>query len=192
MCRNRLIMSETKDKIVELADRLVRTKGFNAFSYKDISVPLDIKNAAIHYHFPAKADLGVEVVDQEIAKFHMQTGRWKNLPENEQLKKLTEVFRRHSREGNICLMGSLAPDYETLEPAMQAKVQEMAGDILSWLTQCLEQGRKKKLIHFKGDAYARALIIISNLQASLLLSRVMGPSAFRVIAEQLMDDLCHK
>lgn len=192
MCRKRQIMSETKDKIVALADHLVRTKGFNAFSYKDISAPLEIKNAAIHYHFPAKTDLGVEVVDQEIAKFHMQTNRWKNLPENEQLKKLTEVFRRHSREGNICLMGSLAPDFVTLEPAMQAKVQEMAGDIVSWLTQCLEQGRKKKLIHFKGAANARALIIISNLQASLLLSRVMGPSAFRLIAEQLMDDLCHK
>lgn len=185
-------MSETKDKIVALADRLVRTKGFNAFSYKDISGPLEIKNAAVHYHFPAKADLGVEIVDQDITKFITQTTRWKNLPEEEQLVKLTEVFRRHSKEGRICLMGSLAPDFDTLEPAMQAKVQEMGSGILSWLTNCLEAGRKKKRIHFKGAANTRALIIISNLQASLLLSRVMGPSAFRDIAEQLMDDLCHK
>ncbi|MEZ2443083.1 TetR/AcrR family transcriptional regulator [Chitinophaga sp. RCC_12] len=185
-------MSETKDKIVALADRLVRTKGFNAFSYKDISGPLEIKNAAVHYHFPAKADLGVEIVDQDIAKFIAQTNKWKSLPEEEQLVKLTEVFRRHSKEGNICLMGSLAPDFETLEPAMQAKVQEMASGILAWLTRCLEEGRKKKRIHFKGAANTRALIIISNLQASLLLSRVMGPSAFRHIAEQLLDDLRHK
>jgi len=185
-------MSATRDKIVAMADRLVRTQGFNAFSYKDIAAPLDIKNAAIHYHFPAKADLGVEVVEQEIEKFHSQTRQWKKLPEEEQLVKLTGVFRKYSNEGNICLMGSLAPDFKTLAPAMQTKVQEMGNAIIDWLTQCLEQGRKKDRLHFKGTAHTRALLIISNLQASLLLSRVMGPSAFRHIAEQLLDDLQQK
>ncbi|WP_177192240.1 TetR/AcrR family transcriptional regulator [Chitinophaga arvensicola] len=185
-------MSETRDKIVAMADRLVRTQGFNAFSYKDIAAPLEIKNAAVHYHFPAKADLGIEVVEQEIEKFRSQTSRWKKLPEDEQVVKLTEVFRRHSQEGNICLMGSLAPDFRTLSPAMQAKVLEMANAIIDWLTQCLEQGRKQGRLHFKGTAHTRALIIISNLQASLLLSRVIGSSAIRDITEQLLADLRQK
>lgn len=185
-------MSATKDKIVSMADRLVRTKGFNAFSYKDIAAPLAIKNAAVHYHFPAKSDLGVEVIDQEIAQFNHSTGKWKQLPENEQLGKLVEVFRKHNKQGNICLMGSLSTDFETFSPAMQAKVQEMADGIVSWLTNCLEQGRKNKCIHFKGPAAARALIIMSNLQSSLLLSRVMGPAAFRSITDQLLEDLCQK
>ena len=175
-----------------MADRLVRTKGFNAFSYRDISDPLEIKNAAVHYYFPAKTDLGVEVIDQEIVKFHRSTEKWKKLPENEQLARLFEVFRKYNREGNICLMGSLATDFETLAPPMQAKVQEMGNSILSWLTACLERGRKNKCLHFKGAAAARALIIMSNLQASLLLSRVMGPSAFQRIARQLLEDLCQK
>lgn len=185
-------MAGTKDKIVSMADRLVRTKGFNAFSYKDISAPLDIKNAAVHYHFPAKADLGIEVVAHEIALFTGNIGKWVNLPEDEQLSQLFNVFRRYNSEGNICLMGSLATDFETLSPDMQAKVQEMGSIILQWLTNCLEQGRKNKRLHFKGDADARALIIISNLQSSLLLSRVMGPSAFHRIADQLLEDLCQK
>lgn len=187
-----IYMSETKDKIISMADRLVRTKGFNAFSYKDIAAPLDIKNAAVHYHFPAKSDLGVEVIDQEIEKFNSFTVKWKQLPENEQLAKLVDVFRKHNNQGNICLMGSLATDFETFSPAMQAKVQEMADGIVSWLTNCLEQGRKNKCIHFKGPAQARALIIMSNLQSSLLLSRVMGPAAFRSITDQLLEDLCQK
>jgi len=185
-------MSETKGKIVAMADRLVRTKGFNAFSYKDIADPLNIRNAAVHYHFPAKTDLGVEVIEQEIEKFNSSTAKWKHLPEDEQLAKLVDVFRKHNGQGNICLMGSLATDFETFSPAMQTKVQEMADGIVSWLTNCLERGRKNKRLHFKGAADARALIIMSNLQSSLLLSRVMGPSAFRRIADQLMEDLCQK
>ena len=49
------ISMETKDKIRNLAEELIRTKGYNAFSYADLSAPLQIKNAAIHYHFPSNA-----------------------------------------------------------------------------------------------------------------------------------------
>ncbi|CAL1519641.1 TetR/AcrR family transcriptional regulator [Chitinophaga sp. MM2321] len=182
-------MSETKEKIVAMADQLIRVKGFNAFSYKDISDPLSVKNAAIHYHFPVKADLGISVIDKELEKFAAHTHRWKNLPEDEQLVKLFDVFRKHSQAHNICLMGSLAPDYGTLSPDMQQKVQEMATGILTWLTHCLEQGRRKKLLHFKGDAGDRALLVISNLQASLLLSRVLGGGICNRITKRLLEDL---
>lgn len=182
-------MSETKEKIVSLADKLIREKGFNAFSYKDISEPLQVKNAAVHYHFPSKMDLGIEVVEQELRLLSLNAEKWKKLPEDEQLQKFFGVFRKHCNNGNVCLMGSLAPDYETLPPAMREKVHEMASVIVEWMTNCLEQGRKHKRIHFKGSAGDRALLVISNLQSSLLLSRVLGPSAFTRISRQLLEDL---
>ncbi|RBL91964.1 TetR/AcrR family transcriptional regulator [Chitinophaga flava] len=183
-------MSETKDKIVSLADKLIRVKGFNAFSYKDISDPLEMKNAAIHYHFPSKADLGIAVVDDEMERFSRNTTGWSKLPEDKQLANLFDVFRRHCHAGNVCLMGSLAPDYETLTPAMQTKIQAMADAIVEWVSHLLEQGRKNKRFHFKGTARDRALLVISNLQSSLLLSRVMGPETFDRISHQLLEDLC--
>lgn len=182
-------MSDTKDKIISLADKLIRVKGFNAFSYKDIADPLQVKNAAVHYHFPAKADLGIGVLDKEMQSFTANTEKWKKLPADEQLAKLFEVFRRHCRAGNVCLMGSLAPDYETLAPDMQEKVWQMAQDIVTWVTACLEQGRKDKRFHFKGDAGDRALMVISNLQSSLLMARVMGAAVFDKISHQLLEDL---
>lgn len=172
-----------------MADKLIREKGFNAFSYKDISEPLQVKNAAIHYHFPSKMDLGIEVVEQEIRSLALNTEKWKKLPEDEQLAKFCNVFRRHCNNGNVCLMGSLAPDYETLSPEMREKVHEMAAAIVEWVTGCLEQGRKHKRFHFKGSAEDRALLVISNLQSSLLLSRVLGPAAFHRISRQLLADL---
>lgn len=182
-------MSATREKIIALADGLVRTKGFNAFSYKDLSEPLEIKNAAVHYHFPAKADLGIGVIDQEIDQFMVQTARWRDLPEDKQLVKLFEVFGNHCKKGNICLMGSLAPDYETLPAPMQEKVQTMGNNILEWLRDCLMKGRKHKHFHFDGAPYDRALLIITNLQSSLILSRVLGTQVFDRISKQLMQDL---
>jgi AcrR family transcriptional regulator len=182
-------MSDTKDKIVALADHLVRTKGFNAFSYKDIADPMDIKNAAIHYHFPAKADLGISVIDHEIEKFRENAEKWRKLPEDKQLSKLVDVFHRCGNHGFICLMGSLAPDFETFTDPMKTKVQEMGNDILNWLTALLESGREKKLFHFEGEAYDRALILITNLQSSLILSRVLGPSVFNRVSNRIIKDL---
>ncbi len=182
-------MSETKEKIVSLADQLIRIRGFNAFSYKDIAEPLDMKNAAVHYHFPAKADLGIGVIQQERNKFNTAIAKWKKLPEQEQLQHLIQVFRKHCHAGNICLMGSLSPDYNTLAPAMQQEVQGMAEDILHWLSHTLENGRKHKQLHFKGKATDRALMIMTNLQASLLMSRVLGPEIFTRISHQLLEDL---
>lgn len=180
---------ETKERIIELADKLIRTKGFNAFSYANIARPLRIKNAAIHYYFPCKTDLGISVIDRDIDKMLASVDEWKDLPEDEQLKKLAAIFRKRSEDGLICLMGALSPDYDTLPNAMQKKVTEMSFTIVHWVANCLGEGRKKKLFRFEGRAYDRALAVVSNLLSSLLLSRVLGKSTFRKMNSLLMEDL---
>lgn len=184
-----LVMQDTKERIIDLAARLIKTRGFNAFSYKDIADPLEIKNAAIHYYFPSKADLGIAVVEQEMEKMALNKLKWATLPEDKQLQLLFERFSRKSLQGFICLMGSLSPDFETLPAPMQERVKQMSEGILQWTALCLENGRKRQLFHFEGDAYNRALLVISDLLASLLLSRVMGKEVFEKMRKQLLIDL---
>ena len=62
-------MSVTREKILELGENLIRTKGYNAFSYQDISTELGIKNAAVHYYFPSKENLGTSIVKTNIQRF---------------------------------------------------------------------------------------------------------------------------
>jgi TetR/AcrR family transcriptional repressor of nem operon len=45
---------DTKKRILDMAEDLLLTRGFNAFSYQHISSELGMKNAAIHYHYPKK------------------------------------------------------------------------------------------------------------------------------------------
>ena len=52
-------MNDTRNEIIRLGSELIRSIGYNSFSYADISKALNIKNAAIHYYFPSKSDLGV-------------------------------------------------------------------------------------------------------------------------------------
>src|SRR5947209_18275602 len=61
--------SETAEQILDLAETLIQTRGYSAFSYQDIAASLGIRKASIHYHFPSKTDLGGGVVDRYIDRF---------------------------------------------------------------------------------------------------------------------------
>ena len=50
-------MSETRTKILDVADDLVQRIGLNAMSYKHISDAVGIRKASIHHHFSKKEDL---------------------------------------------------------------------------------------------------------------------------------------
>src|SRR5271168_5491364 len=44
--------------ILDVAERLAQTRGYNGFSYADIAAELGVTKASLHYHFPSKAELG--------------------------------------------------------------------------------------------------------------------------------------
>jgi TetR/AcrR family transcriptional repressor of nem operon len=54
----------TSQQILDIAQRLVQTRGFNAFSYADIANELSVSKASLHYHFASKAKLGVRLIER--------------------------------------------------------------------------------------------------------------------------------
>jgi len=50
--------SEAAKAILDVAEQLAQTKGYNGFSYADIAAQLGLTKASLHYHFPSKAELG--------------------------------------------------------------------------------------------------------------------------------------
>ncbi|WP_431209766.1 TetR/AcrR family transcriptional regulator [Puia sp. P3] len=182
-------MKETKEHIIELADELIRKRGFNAFSYSDIAGPLAVRNAAIHYYFPSKSDLGEAVIDQELQRVDEYRRKSERLGGEEQPKLLVGVFRRNNKLRLICLMGSLTPDYDTFEEPMRQKVKEMCTGILDWLGEALERAREEGGLQFEGSAGDRALLVVSTLLSSLLLSRVLGANIFEQMLDQLLRDM---
>ena len=60
---------ETKEKILEAAERRVRKAGFTEMSFRDLAADVGIKSASVHYHFPTKADLGEALVERYTRQF---------------------------------------------------------------------------------------------------------------------------
>src|SRR6202050_347440 len=50
--------------ILDVAEQLAQTQGYNGFSYADIASQLGVTKASLHYHFPSKAELGRALIER--------------------------------------------------------------------------------------------------------------------------------
>lgn len=184
--------SDTRTAILDIAEELVQVRGFNAFSYGDVSSELDITNAALHYHFPGKAELGLALITRYSERFMTSL---RSIEESDdaspvgRLHAYTELYQSVLETGRMCLCGMLAAEYQTLPEALQGAVVEFFDANHVWLTSLLEAGRADGTIHFAGHARDAAELIVGTLEGALLVARTYGDARrFTAVCDQLLAE----
>src|SRR5262245_26646459 len=118
--------SDTAEQILDLAETLIQTRGFSAFSYQDIADSLGIRKASIHYHFPSKTDLGIAVVDRYVARFDAELGAIagdQSQPSMAMLDFYVEPYVGYAKTPDrVCLCGALAGEILALPPELRSRV----------------------------------------------------------------------
>ena len=184
--------TDTREKILDEAERLLGSRGYSGFSYHDISEPLGIRNAAVHYHFPTKADLGVAVIERyrsllRCAEEEFGAGR---ATPRDLLEGYIQFFARDDCETQtLCPMGVLTSDYFNLPEAMLETGRHLEKEVSAWLVGILESGRDSGDFRFGGPAEEKALLVMATLQGARQLARMIGHDAMRSIVDQLRDEL---
>lgn len=179
----------TREKIVELADDLIRDRGINAFSFSDISEEMGIKNASVHYHFPTKSSLCLEVIERQRLALEALISSSEKLPASDRLEAYLSIYDRSRESERVCLVGSLAPDLHTVNDEIKQALSVVATRILEWVTGILEDGRASGVFTFRGQARSRALLVVTNMLASLQLTRLTGADDFNIIKQSIINDL---
>lgn len=183
-------MRDTKTEIISIAERLIRTRGYNGFSYKDISSALGIKNAAIHYHFPSKTDLGLAVIRHNRTGFERDFIHSPRIEtEMEKLQKFFGIYQRSQKNGLVCIMGALGASYDSLPEAMQTELSGASLDIRSWLRAILAEGLQNGQFSFSGPVDHKADAIISSLLASLVMEKVSGEDILGHIIQSIQNEI---
>jgi AcrR family transcriptional regulator len=184
-------MSDTRERILDTAESLARSRGFNGFSYRDVAQPLGIRNAAIHYHFPTKADLGVALVRRYRDLLHRQTGPFMTQGGDPvpQLEGLIALYRRDARAESMCPVASVAADFFTLPEPMRQEAQTLAREMIVWMTRVMEVGRETNALRYEGAPQEKALEVLSALNGATQLARLTGLETLDTAAAQLRRDL---
>jgi TetR/AcrR family transcriptional repressor of nem operon len=183
---------DTADRMLDVAERLVQTVGFNGFSYADIAAELEITKASLHYHFATKAALGAKLVSRYHENFVAALERIRRAPSDvpHKLRDYTALYSGVLRKNRMCLCGMLASDFATLPKPMQKGVREFFDANESWLAAILEEGRAAKTLAYAGPAAVIAQMIVSSLEGAMMVARSFNDVArFDTAATRLLDGL---
>ena len=167
--------SETAEQILDLAETLIQTRGYSAFSYQDIADSLGIRKASIHYHFPSKADLGVAVVDRYIVRFGEALSSIADDQSQSSMSMLDFYAQPYlqfaSTPDRVCLSGALAGEMMALPPKVRERVDHFFRTHQAWLTKILERGVARGEFELPAPAPKVARFVFGALQGALLVKR---------------------
>ena len=184
--------TNTKRAIMDLAESFIQEKGFNGFSSAHIAQVLEVKNAAIHYHFPSKEKLACAVIQRYRDRFQLwiNNSRIKNLSPQEKLDWFFSIYTdTRADNGKVCLAGSLETEFNSLPASLREQTEALTRELLTWLQATLQEGREAAIFHFSGDPASKAALILSSLQGALQMARALGTDKFRAVVQQHKADL---
>jgi TetR/AcrR family transcriptional repressor of nem operon len=180
------------ERILDVAEQLAQTRGFNGFSYADIAGKLSVTKASLHYHFPSKADLGRALIVRYQVVFGgaLEQIGTESQSAREKLKRYVALYDNVMRNDRMCLCGMFAAEYATLPEPMQGELRRFFDSNEVWLSGVLQQGREAGELYFAEEAHERARVFVGALEGAMLIARsYRDDRRFRAVAEYLLSDL---
>lgn len=167
--------ADNRSKVMQTALHLAQTRGFNAFSYRDLSLEVGIKTSSIHYHFPTKDDLGVALIQEYTSAMMTTLAQIKasEVSHIEQFRAFVAVFDSTAATGNkLCLAGMFGSAVETLSPELKAAVLHFFKVVEDWLSALLQAGLDAKAFAFAMSPNQVAAMVLAALEGVLMSARL--------------------
>lgn len=184
----------TAEEILRCARRLIAIGGYDSFSYSDISKAVGIRNASIHHHFPAKADLVRVMVaeyrkeaNEGIAKLERHVSS-----PIEQLRSYLAYWESCISDGSapICVCALLSTQIPALPEDVALEVRAHFRSLSAWLASVLERGAAQGLITLNRTAKEEAELFMATVHGAMLSARAYGDAqVFGLITGQLRTRL---
>jgi TetR/AcrR family transcriptional regulator, transcriptional repressor for nem operon len=169
----------TSTQILDVAERLAQTRGFNGFSYADIAEALGITKASLHYHFGTKEALGCALIERYSRGFAESLARIdaSGVDARAKLERYVQLYADVLQEDRICLCGMLAAEFTTLPSAMQQAIRAFFDAAEAWLAGVLDAGRRSSHLRFEGGPTDGARVLTAALEGAMLLARPYADTA---------------
>ena len=186
------VLSETKQKALDVAEVRMREKGYKAISFRDIADALGIRSASLHYHFPSKADLGEALVWRYTDAFRSRleakvTDQTTDKATDQARQAVSSYIQLHrdalGSNCHACLCVMLSAEAHHLPAGVSHAVEDFIAEHLGWLTDWFETLTIT-------PPTQRAQAALAQLQGGMLLAALMkDPSLFDAAAEALWQSL---
>ncbi|MFK7804565.1 MAG: TetR/AcrR family transcriptional regulator [Anaerolineae bacterium] len=159
-------MSDTKTQITDVAERLVRSGGYNGFSFRDIAAEIGIKSASVHYHFPTKEALALAVAERYKQRFFAALGdpTPAGTSLEQRLNHYGQVFQdSFATSHSACLCGMLSNEIALLPDSVKEVLVVFVQENVMWLQQAIADSQGSS----EAEAKKQAQLVYSALEGAM-------------------------
>ena len=158
--------SATAEQILDAAEKRFRLNGYYGVSFRELADDVSVKSASVHYHFPAKADLGEALVKRYRNRFFEDlASRTGAATPRQKLRAFAAAYRDALEKGGaICLCGMLGAESSGLPKAVARAVRGFFEANIAWVGSVLEEGS------LSDAPQDDAALIVATLQGALILA----------------------
>lgn len=169
--------ASTATQILRTAEALLRTRGYNAFSYADIAKVVGVSTASIHYHFPSKSELVRDLVAlyTQTIKDRLESIVIENVGMRARLSAYVSLFRESIGDADrMCACVMLGAEAGTVPDDVRETVGAFFHFHGDWVARVLSDGRASGEIDFVGPAAIEARMFCATVQGAALIARGCG------------------
>ncbi|QQP52679.1 Uncharacterized protein FKW44_004905 [Caligus rogercresseyi] len=134
---------DTKTALLNSAEWLPVSRGFDGFSFADLAAEVGIRKASVHHHFPTKAALSVALMQRYCASFKVEVTTQINRFRRMMVQWLRAVFTAGASDGSIRDVADIADEAATalalIEGAQLAARTEENPDLFDRCLRILQQ-----------------------------------------------------
>ena len=175
-----------RDEILDAAESMIRTLGFNGFSTRDVAASVGIKAASVHYYFATKADMGAAVAERYTLKFLEALGD-PTAFDGDAKKVISHYvigFRQAlMRDRKLCLCAVLGAEIGSLPTDVGDHARIFFQKNIEWLTSALTTSSRMSGVKAK----AQAVLVLAALEGAMIVSKSLDDQAtFEIVAKGLI------
>ena len=173
-------MAINRERLLDIASRLFRERGFDGVSVAEVMQEAGLTHGGFYGHFASKEALAAEAATHAL----MQTAnRWKATLENRGMEGLEPLLNAYLSQRHIdhpgagCAIAALGPELsrqsEPVRAAFAAELENLIDALASFLPGADAAGRR-----------TRALALMAQMVGAIVLARAFGRS---VLAAEILE-----
>jgi len=170
-----LVGIETREQILDHAEHLARSRGYDAFSYADLATRVGIRKASIHHHFPKKSDLGQHLMERYRERFLRALSNLDDqvLSAGARLAGYLDLYRAALTGGEtLCLCVAFSAGRDSLSDPILKELARFHDDSLAWLKQTYRLGQDDGTIRGVTNPELDARMTLALGEGAQLMARV--------------------
>lgn len=193
-----------RDEILDITEAMIRQKGYNAVSAREVATATGIKSSSVHYYFPNKTDMVSAVVQRYTENFLQNLGNPSELVNASGDKYSAIEIKSHYiaafrqaliKDKKLCLCAVLGAESGGLPDEVSAHTNAFFQSNIKWLVEALEstcdqaESSSQSLeSNLKETLINTAVHMLAALEGAMIISLTAGDlSMFDRVANELLN-----